>query len=320
MLAGSHRAEAARFTRQVTVGLDKWRSFVEEDRSTSGLLEKAPRRIYDWWDAEMKGGFDVRHGQQGQVLRYGKSLSIPEPYDVQYELKVSLVEGLFEGFELQRLLSLCEERQGFQPSLQKDRFGQVVQDGRRTSHSCAMRWPLLGDEDEVELRYAQEATERCAAALGLKSFAGQVRSIQATPYHHLPGRKCVGCALHHLQGRQYPLLAVSSQRQRLRQLSNILRDSGAVPSTQESSWNSKDTAAAVLVTGTAIGGGFLALPYTTAPSGFVPSFVVMLFSWALLFVQDFTPCSSGYRPVGRGVKRRSSQLCSCSAEEAGQQG
>lgn len=77
------------------------------------------------------------------------------------------------------------------------------------------------------------------------------------------------------------------------------------------------------VTGTAIGGGFLALPYTTAPSGFVPhravefeafeksgikkiswntnelgmivhiqvpSFVVMLFSWALLFVQDFTPC------------------------------
>ncbi|CAK9067186.1 unnamed protein product [Durusdinium trenchii] len=118
-----------------------------------------------------------------------------------------------------------------------------------------------------------------------QSFAGQVRSIQATPYHHLPGRKCVGCALHHLQGRQYPLLAVSSQRQRLRQLSNILRDSGAVPSTQESSWNSKDTAAAVLVTGTAIGGGFLALPYTTAPSGFVPSFVVMLFSWALLFVQ-----------------------------------
>ncbi|CAK9112315.1 unnamed protein product [Durusdinium trenchii] len=193
----SHRAEAARFTRQVTVGLDKWRSFVEEDRSTSGLLEKAPRRIYDWWDAEMKGGFDVRHGQQGQVLRYGKSLSIPEPYDVQYvndrrvvfrrltgpeELKVSLVEGLFEGFELQRLLSLCEERQGFQPSLQKDRFGQVVQDGRRTSHSCAMRWPLLGDEDEVELRYAQEATERCAAALGLKAeYIEPLQLVKYTP-------------------------------------------------------------------------------------------------------------------------------------------
>ena len=26
---------------------------------SGGLLEKTPRPLYDWWDAEMKGGFDV---------------------------------------------------------------------------------------------------------------------------------------------------------------------------------------------------------------------------------------------------------------------
>ncbi|CAJ1388637.1 unnamed protein product [Effrenium voratum] len=49
-------------------------------------------------------------------------------------------------------------------------------------------------------------------------------------------------------------------------------------------WGS-DAAAAALVTGTAIGGGFLALPYTTAQSGFVPSLLVMVISWALLLFQ-----------------------------------
>lgn len=145
----SHRAEEARFLRQVTIGLDKWRQFVEQDRHASGLLEKTPRPLYDWWDAEMKGGFDVRNGQRGQVLRHGKSMPLPEPFDVRQvrdrsvvfrrltepeELKVCLVEGLFHEHELKRLLHLCEERQGFQPSLQKDRLGQVVQDGRRHGH------------------------------------------------------------------------------------------------------------------------------------------------------------------------------------------
>ena len=46
-----------------------------------------------------------------------------------------------------------------------------------------------------------------------------------------------------------------------------------------------DALASVLVTGTAIGGGFLALPYTTAPAGFLPSFVLMLFSWLLLLLE-----------------------------------
>lgn len=69
------------------------------------------------------------------------------------------------------------------------------------------------------------------------------------------------------------------------QLSKLLRESGAAAAKLRSSWDARDTSAAVLVTGTAIGGGFLALPYTTAPSGFVPSLVVMLLSWAMLFVQ-----------------------------------
>ncbi|CAJ1432927.1 unnamed protein product, partial [Effrenium voratum] len=174
----SHPAEAARFARQVTIGLEKWRSFMEKERKS------APRRIYEWWDAEMKGGFDVRHGQQGQVLRCGKPLTPPEPCKVAWvkerkvsfrrltdatELEVYLVEGLFDSFELQRLLGFCEQRQGFQPSLQKDKRGQVVQDGRRTSHSCAMRWKLLGDEGQEETFHAQNATERCAAALGVEA-------------------------------------------------------------------------------------------------------------------------------------------------------
>eukprot|EP00439_Symbiodinium_sp_Y106_P032850 s2276_g3.t3 len=55
--------------------------------------------------------------------------------------------------------------------------------------------------------------------------------------------------------------------------------------TRGTGWSQKDASAAVLVTGTAIGGGFLALPYTSAPSGFVPSALVMLISWALLLFQ-----------------------------------
>lgn len=140
----------------------------------------------------------VRNGQRGQVLRHGKSMPLPEPFDVRQvrdrsvvfrrltepeELKVCLVEGLFHEHELKRLLHLCEERQGFQPSLQKDRLGQVVQDGRRTSHSCAMRWPLLGDSlDEVELLYAQEATERCASVLDLEAeYIEPLQLVKYTP-------------------------------------------------------------------------------------------------------------------------------------------
>lgn len=68
-------------------------------------------------------------------------------------------------------------------------------------------------------------------------------------------------------------------------LSKIVRDSAKAAAKPTMSWDSRDTTAAVLVTGTAIGGGFLALPYTTAPSGFGPSLVVMFLSWALLFAQ-----------------------------------
>lgn len=32
---------------------------VESVLGPGGLLQKAPRPLYDWWDAEMKGGFDV---------------------------------------------------------------------------------------------------------------------------------------------------------------------------------------------------------------------------------------------------------------------
>ena len=43
--------------------------------------------------------------------------------------------------------------------------------------------------------------------------------------------------------------------------------------------------AAALVAGTAIGGGFLALPYTTAPLGFLPSSACLTTCAAVLFVQ-----------------------------------
>ena len=46
-----------------------------------------------------------------------------------------------------------------------------------------------------------------------------------------------------------------------------------------------EVAAASLVAGTAIGGGFLALPYTTAPLGFLPSAAGLAVCAALLLVQ-----------------------------------
>eukprot|EP00439_Symbiodinium_sp_Y106_P034792 s2276_g4.t1 len=184
----SHRAEEARFARQVLVGLDNWRQSVLDHRAKSQARRSESRAPYDWWDAEMKGGFDVRNGQSGQVLRHGKTLPLPSPTRVvsaagrrvifrrltgEEELDVTLVEGLFEPFELEKLLGFCEQRQGFTASLQKDKQGHVVQDGRRTSESCAMLWPMLCEsstETEEELAAAEEASLRCAQALGVEAF------------------------------------------------------------------------------------------------------------------------------------------------------
>lgn len=47
-----------------------------------------------------------------------------------------------------------------------------------------------------------------------------------------------------------------------------------------------DIGAAALVAGTAIGGGFLALPYTVAPAGVVPCGAVMVGSWLYLLAQS----------------------------------
>ena len=47
-----------------------------------------------------------------------------------------------------------------------------------------------------------------------------------------------------------------------------------------------DLSAAALVAGTAIGGGFLALPYTTAPAGAAPSACVLVGCWFLLNLQS----------------------------------
>ena len=47
-----------------------------------------------------------------------------------------------------------------------------------------------------------------------------------------------------------------------------------------------DLSAAALVAGTAIGGGFLALPYTTAPAGAAPSACVLVGCWILLNFQS----------------------------------
>lgn len=48
----------------------------------------------------------------------------------------------------------------------------------------------------------------------------------------------------------------------------------------------EDLSASALVTGTAIGGGFLALPYTVTPAGFGPSAAVMVGVWLFLFIQS----------------------------------
>ncbi|CAE8630845.1 unnamed protein product [Polarella glacialis] len=48
-----------------------------------------------------------------------------------------------------------------------------------------------------------------------------------------------------------------------------------------------EASAALLVTGTAIGGGFLALPHAVAPAGFVPSVISMLGAWLFLLAQSY---------------------------------
>ena len=50
--------------------------------------------------------------------------------------------------------------------------------------------------------------------------------------------------------------------------------------------NQDDLSAAALVAGTAIGGGFLALPYTTAPAGAAPSACILVGCWLLLNLQS----------------------------------
>jgi len=47
-----------------------------------------------------------------------------------------------------------------------------------------------------------------------------------------------------------------------------------------------DIAAAALVTGTGVGGGFLALPFTTAAAGYLPSSTVMATLWLILYGQS----------------------------------
>jgi len=111
------------------------------------------------------------------------------------ELDVWLLDELFGREELRRLVKLCEARSGFQPSLQTSRTGQQVQDGRRTSHSCAVHWPMLfgGNLEELqergleldvlaELKAAQEISEVCARAVGVDvSHIEPLQLVKYTP-------------------------------------------------------------------------------------------------------------------------------------------
>lgn len=146
------------------------------------------------------------------VLRHGTALSPPPPRFVELgggctraairrltredEIDVFLVEGLFGVDELQELVGIAEARQGFQPSMQKLATGEQLVDGRRTSSSCPMLWPLLVPAPqhleqmrragqlppgfEEELAATTALTERCARLLEVD--AACIEPLQLVKY------------------------------------------------------------------------------------------------------------------------------------------
>lgn len=197
------------------IGLQNWSYLTENDLSTPEGV-----RATCWWNHE-RGSFGLaRHSPTSSIapvrpqigtglqtedrqdnpvfFRWGQPLTMPpvsRTVDVgrdrapvrfrrltsENELDVWFLEDLFCKEELSHLVQLCERRQGFARSLQTSMTGEQVQDGRRTSSSCAMLWPImygatleevlasnLPHETQEEIRAAQQISDVCSLAVGVE--------------------------------------------------------------------------------------------------------------------------------------------------------
>jgi len=209
-------------------GIERWTEQIERDESIP-----AAQKRYHWWkESHMdpdkcsqlralsnggpsrgprKGARSGRSLQDVMVFKDGQPLQLPPPtkqvtigegrpeatfrrISKENELDIWLVEHLFLPEELRQLVRLCAERNGFQPSLQTTTSGQQVVDKRRTSHSCALHWPVLwgnseerlrrgvSPEVEEELTAAQHVTDLCARALEVdSSYIEPLQLVKYTP-------------------------------------------------------------------------------------------------------------------------------------------
>eukprot|EP00435_Cladocopium_sp_Y103_P035452 s2227_g9.t1 len=117
--------------------------------------------------------------------------------------EIYLIRGLFEASQLEELVALCEQRQGFAPSVQRQASGDVIVDQHRTSSSCPMLWPLMTPKDrleqlrsmggneaklasqiEKELQAVEAVQRRCAEVIGVDE--NRIEPLQLVKY--LPGQ------------------------------------------------------------------------------------------------------------------------------------
>ncbi|CAL1140424.1 unnamed protein product [Cladocopium goreaui] len=117
--------------------------------------------------------------------------------------EIYLIQGLFEASQLEELVALCEQRQGFAPSVQRQASGDVIVNQHRTSSSCPMLWPLMTPKDrleqlrsmggneaklasqiEKELQAVEAVQRRCAEVIGVDE--NRIEPLQLVKY--LPGQ------------------------------------------------------------------------------------------------------------------------------------
>lgn len=220
------KADVAEAARRV-VGVQRWTELLETDAGIPAAMKRhrwwaqelrevlgagrlgstaGPRGLPRGGDAALDGPAVLsRHGQPLQLPPISKEVDMgPGRHPAAFrrittaeELEIWLVDELFKLDELQVLVQLCQARGGFQRSLQTSEKGQQVQDGRRTSTSCAVHWPLMfgGSLEELrhrdlpvqvlaELEAAQQVTEICARVLAVE--AAHIEPLQLVKY--VPGQ------------------------------------------------------------------------------------------------------------------------------------
>eukprot|EP00438_Fugacium_kawagutii_P005337 Skav210311 [mRNA] locus=scaffold475:236281:240167:- [translate_table: standard] len=96
---------------------------------------------------------------------------------ISRHLRRAAVRELSGSISAERdLVEVCERRQGFAPSVQRQASGDVVVDQHRTSSSCPMLWPLMTPQDSW-LMPKERQRWRALLVDMLKSLPAQVIGV-----------------------------------------------------------------------------------------------------------------------------------------------